>query len=90
MNQGKIRKPQSAEIEEIIRIWLDGNMHAHPFIQPDYWWNHVGYMREALPQAEVYIYEQDGNIAGFIGLQKCHIAGLIVKSKYSTNNFQKN
>ena len=55
MNKGAIRRPKPTEIEEIIRIWLDCNMQAHPFIHPDYWLNHTDYMREVLPQAEVYI-----------------------------------
>ena len=84
MNQGTIRQPLPTEVEEIIRIWLDGNMQAHPFIQPDYWLNHVGYMREALPQAEVYIYEQGGNIAGFIGLEGSHIAGLFIDKHHQS------
>ena len=78
MNKGAIRPLQPTEIEEIIRIWLDCNMQAHTFIQPNYWLDHTGYMREALPQAEVYVYEQDGSILGFIGLQEHHIAGLFI------------
>ena len=84
MNQGTIRQPLPTEVEEIIRIWLDGNMQAHPFIQPDSWLNHVGYMREALLQAEVYIYEQGGNIAGFIGLEGSHIAGLFIDKHHQS------
>ena len=68
MRESIIRKPLPTEIEAIIKIWLDGNMQAHPFIQPDYWLNHTDYMRQVLPLSEVYVCEVKGEIAGFIGL----------------------
>ena len=84
MNQGTIRRPKPTDIEEIIRIWLEGNIQAHPFIQPNYWLKHMGYMREVLPQSEVYVYEQDGNILGFIGLQEHYIAGLFINKNHQS------
>ena len=33
MKESIIRKPFPTEIEAIIKIWLDGNMQVHPFIQ---------------------------------------------------------
>ena len=84
MKESIIRKPLPTEIEAIIKIWLDGNMQAHPFIQPDYWLNHIGYMRQVLPQSEVYVCEVEGEIAGFIGLDGDYIAGLFVGKQYQT------
>ena len=72
------------EIEAIINIWLDGNMQAHPFIQPDYWLNHIGYMRQVLPLSEVYVCEVEGEIAGFVGLDRDYIAGLFVGKQYQS------
>lgn len=72
------------EIEAIIEIWLDGNMQAHPFIQPDYWLNHTDYMRQVLPLSEVYVCEVKGEIAGFIGLDGDYIAGLFVCKQYQS------
>ena len=84
MKESIIRKPLPTEIEAIIKIWLDGNMQAHPFIQPDYWLNHIGYMRQVLPLSEVYVYEVEGEIAGFIGLDGDYIAGLFVGKQYQS------
>ena len=84
MNQGIIRKPLLLDIESIIRIWLESNIQAHPFIHSDYWLNNIGYMREVLPESEVYVYEQNGSIVGFIGLENHHIAGLFVDRKYQS------
>jgi putative acetyltransferase len=84
MKESIIRKPLPTEIEAIIKIWLDGNMQAHPFIQPDYWLNHIGYMRQVLPLSEVYVCEVEGEIAGFIGLDGDHIAGLFVDKSHQS------
>ena len=78
MNNTIIRKLQPADIEAIIKIWLDGNMQAHPFIAPGYWTDHIGYMREALPLSEVYLCEAEGRIVGFVGIENNHIAGVFV------------
>ena len=82
MNEMIIRKPVISEIETIVKIWLDGNLQAHPFIHPDYWLSHVGYIRQALPSAEVYVCEAEEEIAGFVGLEGNYIAGLFVRSWY--------
>ena len=84
MKESIIRKPLPTEIEAIIKIWLDGNMQAHPFIQPDYWLKHIGYMRQVLPQSEVYVCEVEGEIAGFIGLDGDYIAGLFVGKQHQS------
>ena len=84
MRESIIRKPLPKDIEAIIRIWLDGNMQAHPFIQPDYWLNHTDYMRQILPLSEVYVCEVKGEIAGFIGLDGDYIAGLFVSKQYQS------
>ena len=84
MKESIVRKPLPAEIEAITKIWLDGNMQAHPFIQPDYWLNHTDYMRQVLPLSEVYVCEVKGEIAGFIGLDGDYIAGLFVSKQYQS------
>ena len=84
MKEPVIRAPRPKEIEALIKIWLDGNMQAHPFIQPDYWLNHTDYMRQVLPLSEVYVCEVKGEIAGFIGLDGDYIAGLFVSKQYQS------
>ena len=72
------------EIEAVIKMWLDGNIQAHPFNQPDYWLNHIEYMRQVLPMSEVYVCEVEGEISGFIGLDGDYIAGLFVIKAYQS------
>lgn len=84
MDKPVIRTPRPTEIEALIKIWQDGNIRAHSFICPDYWLNNIGHMRLTLPQAEVYVCEVNGDIAGFVGLDGNYIAGLFVDSRYQS------
>lgn len=65
-----IRKLEFKDMQRVMEIWLDTNMKAHDFIPEKYWISHFGEVKEMLPQAEVYIYEDenDHEIKGFIGM----------------------
>ena len=82
MDKPVIRTPRPTEIEALIKIWQDGNIRAHSFICPDYWLRHINYMRQALPHAEVYVCEVNGEIAGFAGIDDNHIAGMFVDENH--------
>lgn len=82
MKEHIIRKSRATEIEVLIRIWLEGNIRAHSFIHPDYWLSHIDYMRQALPHADVYVCEVNGEIAGFVGIDGNHIAGVFVDKSH--------
>lgn len=84
MRKPIIRKPLHTEIEVLTRIWLNGNTRAHSFIGPEYWLSHVDYMRQALPHAEVYVCEVNGEIAGFAGIDGNRIAGLFVDGNHQS------
>lgn len=78
-----IRKFRETDLNTIMRIWLDANMQAHSFIAGKYWQDHYETVRTMLPQAEVYVYEDDafGRIMGFAGLDGSYIAGIFVKEE---------
>lgn len=84
MKEHIIRTPRPAEIETLIRIWLEGNIRTHSFIGPEYWLSHIDYMRQALPHADVYVCEVNGEIAGFAGIDGNRIAGLFVDENYQS------
>ena len=73
-----IRELQKADIEKVAAIWLDANIKAHDFISASYWKSNFKFVKEALPQAEVYVYERDKEIQGFIGLNEEYIEGIFV------------
>ena len=75
-----IRKMLNKDTQKVCTIWLNANLEAHAFIPAEYWQGNLSYVKEALSQAEVYVYEaEDGQtIQGFIGLNGEHIEGLFV------------
>ena len=64
-----------------LQIWIDTNIKAHDFIPKEYWENNYEIVKEILPDAEIYVHEDDtaGFIDGFIGLTDNYIAGIFVK-----------
>ena len=84
-----IRKLQDADIDRVADIWLDANLRAHCFIPPQYWKSNFDPVKEMLPQAEVYVYENDREIWGFIGLNGAYIEGIFVSSEMQSRGIGK-
>lgn len=76
-----IRAFEEKDLTAIMRIWLDTNIKAHYFIPKEYWTDNYEMVKGVLPQAEVYVYEDDTTkrIDGFIGLSDNHIEGIFVR-----------
>lgn len=64
-----IRKLQKVDINRVADIWLTTNLKAHFFISEQYWISNYERVKEMLPQAEVYVYEDDKMIQGFLGVR---------------------
>ena len=73
-----IRALQKADINRVADLWLDTNLKAHDFIPSQYWKENYEAVKEMLPQAEVYVYENDTKIQGFVGLNDEYIEGIFV------------
>lgn len=76
-----IRKLQKADINRVADIWLKTNLKAHFFIPEQYWISNYEFVKEMLPQAEVYVYEDDKMIQGFIGINDEYIEGIFVSDE---------
>ena len=72
---------KEANLDTVMQIWLDTNIKTHSFIPAEYWSGNYEMVKSLLPEAEVYVYEDDvtGEIIGFIGLMDTFVAGLFVK-----------
>lgn len=73
-----IRELQKADVNRVADIWLNTNIKAHSFIPAQYWKNNFETVKEMLLQAEVYVYEDNQKIQGFIGLNGEFIEGIFV------------
>ena len=73
-----IRKFRENDLPSIMQIWFDSNVEVHSFIPEKYWMDNFEMVKDILPQAEIYVYENLGKISGFIGLNKDYIEGIFV------------
>ena len=75
-----IRKFETQDLGAVMQIWLQANLDAHAFIPASFWEAHFEMVRDMLPQAELYVHENEATrqIDGFIGLTENHIEGIFV------------
>lgn len=73
-----VRIFQFQDLDKIMEIWLEGNLSAHPFIDAEYWRQNFEAVKSVLPHVEVYVYEENNEILGFIGMDAGYIAGIFV------------
>ena len=75
-----IRKFEKLDLDAVMQIWLQANLDAHAFIPASFWEAHFEMARDMLPQAELYVHENDATrqIDGFFGLTENHIEGMFV------------
>ena len=79
-----IRALQEADINKVADIWLNTNIKTHSFIPAQYWKGNFDLVKERLLQAEVYIYEDNQQIQGFIGLNGEYIEGIFASDEYQS------
>ena len=76
-----VRELRKDDINKVADIWLNTNIKAHSFIPEQYWKSNFELVKELLLQATVYVYEDDNEIQGFIGLNDEYIEGIFVSDK---------
>lgn len=84
-----IRKLQKTDINRVADIWLKTNLKAHYFIPEQYWTNNYEVVKEMLPQVDVYVYEDDKIIQGFIGINDEYIEGIFVSDEMQSRGIGK-
>lgn len=86
-----IRTFKESDLSAVMKIWLDTNIKTHNFISKEYWLNNYDTVKDMLPEAEIYVYEDsDTNIInGFIGLTDNYIAGIFVKDTFQSKGIGK-
>ena len=84
-----IRVFQPADMDQVADLWLAANLQAHGFISSEYWKENQALVKELLLQAEVYVYEKDGEILGFVGLDGEYIEGIFVAGKAQSQGIGK-
>lgn len=86
-----IRKFEEKDLDDVMKLWLNGNIEAHSFIPSEYWADNYDMVKALLPQAEIYVHENDNTkkVDGFIGLSGNYIEGLFVDSSMQSKGIGK-
>lgn len=77
-----IRKFEKKDIERVMQIWLEVNIETHDFVPSNYWLSQYQSVQKQILQADIYVYEQDKVIQGFVGMMDDYLAGIFVDKKY--------
>ena len=84
-----IRKKDSKDIKKIMDIWIASNLDAHNFISKDYFYNNFDFVKDAIENTTVYVYEQESKVIGFVGINQEFIEGIFVDRNYRSKGIGK-
>ena len=74
-----IRPFTASDMEAVLRIWLDASVRAHDFVPAQFWQEQLPAMRTVyLPFAQVWVYEDAGQVLGFYALVEDQLAAIFV------------
>ena len=76
-----IRKFEKKDTERVMQIWLEVNIETHDFVPSKYWLSQYQSVQKQILQADIYVYEQDKEIQGFVGMMDDYLAGIFVDKK---------
>lgn len=84
-----IREFKQSDLNIIMNLWLNTNIVAHDFIEMSYWKSNYDKVKQIMPEATIFVYEEDNLIKGFIGLSGNYIAGIFVETTYQSKGVGK-
>lgn len=84
-----IRKYKINELEAVMHIWLKTNIAAHNFISESYWRGNYELVKQMLPDATIFVCEENNILLGFIGLSGNYIAGIFIDEKSQSKGIGK-
>ncbi len=74
-----IRLYQDGDIEDIIDVWYQASLLAHPFLSENFLEEERRKIRDVhLPNAQTWVYEEQGKPVGFIALIDNEVGGIFV------------
>ncbi|NUF26755.1 putative acetyltransferase [Gilliamella bombicola] len=76
-----IREYKPEDLNSVMTIWLQGNLQAHDFIDPEFFKQNYDLVKMLIPMSTLYVQDL-GGIKGFIGLTENYISGLFVDQNY--------
>ena len=81
-----IRKFKPEDETIVLTMWVKANFRANSFIQRDFWIQEFNDMKDKVINYDTYIYEESGEVKGFITIYKKEkILAIVVKQEYLKN-----
>ncbi|MDY4004551.1 N-acetyltransferase [Fusobacterium varium] len=76
-----IRNLKNDDIDIVMELWKNSTIEAQNFISDSYWLeNYDNVKNNYLPNSDTYVYEEDGEIKGFVSLiENIFIGGLFIR-----------
>ena len=84
-----IRPFKIDDIDSVMKLWINGNLFAHHFIDKNYWIKNFESVRSAILQSDIFVYEKNNIILAFIGLTGNYIAGVFTDREYCSRGIGK-
>ena len=74
-----IRKYRSDDLDGVLKVWSAASAKAHPFLSPEFLAaERDDIAKHHLPAADTWVWDIDGQIAGFVALLGQEVGGLFV------------
>ena len=78
-----IRPYKDTDLGELLEAWYSASLLGHPFLDEAFFQRERNRIREVdLPNAETWVFEQDGVVVGFIALIGNEVGAIFVDSNY--------
>ncbi len=84
-----IRRFKSSDLEQVMDLWMKGNLSAHSFVDSKYWMSQKKTVSQMIPQSDVFVFVEAKKIYGFIGVVEGYVAGLFVDEEERSNGVGK-
>ena len=66
------------DLDDVMKIWFDANLEVHNFINKNYFISNYEHVKEEIKKSNIFVYENNGKILGFIGIDNGFIQGIFV------------
>ena len=78
-----IRPYRNTDLRALLEAWYSASLIGHPFLDEAFFEQERNKVREVyLPNAETWVFEQDGVVVGFISLMGNEVGALFVDPNY--------
>lgn len=80
-----IRPLSATDLDAAVELWYQASVQAHDFIPAAFWHGQQASMRDIyLPASKSWVYEEDGQLLGFISWYQGTVAALFISPAHQS------